>query len=915
MTVVKTSIVSGGKTTNVGSSNYNSSGRISSGSGSSSGGGRSEEQRRQDNYNAIVQDMARDRASGKPIDKAYIQNVANIYGVKVGDLYTDVVGQVEGGGVISNVPQGAVGGGVVRVGGTTGTGRTSISVGRGGVSTLTQNGQYIESYAQGGKSLGLSNQDRMSSFGRQSTFENLQDSIARSKELRTKLNLSSTQKAQMLKSLNEQSQKLRSLYNNRGTITPAQLKARQEVIKQNLKDIQTQQKNIITKTFKAGFNARDFIYEKALKPDISLTAIKRRVSITAKTVKNVVVLAGSGVKTAFNYGRGLVTRAQDRKTQAIKVLGGDVLKVNKFLYNTRKFIQQNPKESAIIAGIFAKNVGKAQYDAFKDDPEKFLIEQAVYTLGGTGVAKVFRSSQIGRVINEAKFIGRQPANIRPYVRAIIKGIKFQERLTPNKIKDIRAIKFSEVQTLNKIDAFALAKTMKETKSFIFGSVSNRAISKGLTKVPHDVDIATKNPSQFLKTFIKNIPKGQQKLYTIKGQKVFRSGSPILDLKPYSRLRPNENIFFRGELPINEIVLKRGKKVLQTGLTVPTQRLTSIKGIKTVTFGEQTARKGLGTLQVVLEKSARRAKDPASFIESIIIQRNALQQRLSKGFFNKFNLSGKYSLNQLNKAIKTLNNKNFEKYLIKNVKEVKDYPFPIKKIKEMIKLVKNKSFIKKVNAKYKNLVKTYNKTLKSKSSRIPSSRIPSSRIPRSRIPKTSRIPSSRLARSRIPTSRIPTSRIPTSRIPTSRVPTSRVPTSRIPSGRFGGKQATKENKLRLPRFSNKPQSTAGKLGLIKIKKGNKVYTFRSGLTFNRANALASKIVDNNKRASFEVKAYGRTTQRDIKPYVNAKFRLKKSKNPLVQRFVEKRKYRIDTKGEKQDLSIAKLYKKYLKRYKK
>jgi hypothetical protein len=203
MTIVKTSIVSGGKTTIVGSSNYNSSGRVSSSSSSSSGSGRSEEQRRQDNYNAIVQDMARDRASGKPIDKKYIQTVANIYGVKVGDLYTDVVGQVEGGGVISNVPQGAVGGGVVRVGGTTGTGRTTISVGRGGMSTLTQNGQYVESYAQGGKSLGLSNQDRMSSFGRQSTFENLQDSIARSKQFRDNLKLTLEQKEEILSNLNK----------------------------------------------------------------------------------------------------------------------------------------------------------------------------------------------------------------------------------------------------------------------------------------------------------------------------------------------------------------------------------------------------------------------------------------------------------------------------------------------------------------------------------------------------------------------------------------------------------------------------------------------------------------------------------------------------------------------------------------
>jgi hypothetical protein len=106
-----------------------------------------------------------------------------------------------------------------------------------------------------------------------------------------------------------------------------------------------------------------------------------------------------------------------------------------------------------------------------------------------------------------------------------------------------------------------------------------------------------------------------------------------------------------------------------------------------------------------------------------------------------------------------------------------------------------------------------------------------------------------------------------------------------------------------------------MGLIQIKQGNKIKTFRTGLTFNRATKVAQALVDNTPRASFTVKAYGKTRKSDIKSYVNAKFRLKKSKNPLVRRQVEKSKYRIDTKGEKQDLSIAKLYKKYLKRYKK
>lgn len=117
-------------------------------------------------------------------------------------------------------------------------------------------------------------------------------------------------------------------------------------------------------------------------------------------------------------------------------------------------------------------------------------------------------------------------------------------------------------------------------------------------------------------------------------------------------------------------------------------------------------------------------------------------------------------------------------------------------------------------------------------------------------------------------------------------------------------------LRIPkiRIKTKGLQTKGirQAYIIKIKEGNKIVAqSTTGLPKNRATNLMRRRLDNSPQASGELVPKGKTTIVDVKTQVLAKkFRVKKSKKTKVLRNVEKRKYRLDTKGEKKGLKKPK-----------
>ena len=193
----------------------------------------------------------------------------------------------------------------------------------------------------------------------------------------------------------------------------------------------------------------------------------------------------------------------------------------------------------------------------------------------------------------------------------------------------------------------------------------------------------------------------------------------------------------------------------------------------VGFGEQTSRKALGTLQVLIEKNIRRAKDPQSFVTSLQIQVENL--RLSKPRTIVGKLRNKRRVKILNNAIDVLTSKQFSKLLDKKVPGLtKEYPIlskisvsklkntkklSIKKIKDIISKRKKKSVVR-IKSKSKEIkkviVKRKSKLKRPKSSslipkRIKGKKVPASRLPRKRV---SKVPSKlvRKRQSRLPKKR-------------------------------------------------------------------------------------------------------------------------------------------------------------------
>jgi hypothetical protein len=70
-------------------------------------------------------------------------------------------------------------------------------------------------------------------------------------------------------------------------------------------------------------------------------------------------------------------------------------------------------------------------------------------------AKATKRSPVGRFVSEEIFISRQPVEIRPAVRNIIKSSKVQEVINPFKIDTIKKVDFAEVKSLTRSEANAL----------------------------------------------------------------------------------------------------------------------------------------------------------------------------------------------------------------------------------------------------------------------------------------------------------------------------------------------------------------------------------------------------------------------------------------------------------------------------
>jgi len=602
---------------------------------------------------------------------------------------------------------------------------------------------------------------------------------------------------------------------------------------------------------------KQFLQKIKNKEVTQLDAIKREI-IRKTNTKNIDV---TQAKIPNKFGAELISVAPKPKTLLAKI--NQLQSENTFLINSLSkttHLERVFRGVAISAALGgAKGVLgvveaiknpiafiKSQFDIIKDpigtitrtgqafivDPVGVAAEFFAFGRASRGVSSVAKNSALGRTVREEVFIRSQPKEIRTPVRAIIESSRVQEAINPTNVKKLKKIDFAEVKELTPLEAKAIRKTLQQTDSVVFGSVAARTISRKGTPQPKDVDLATTDVAKFSRTFLNNIPKGFRNNYIIRREKIIRKsdGAAILDVKPLDRLIPNRSILTRrGFIPVSgyvkRIEIKKGSvlpivktRAIQTALEVPTQKIIKVGGIKITGFGEQTVRKGLGTLQVLIEKNTRRAKDPQAFIIQLKIQVDALRKSKPKTITGRSRRTS--DIRTLQNAINILQSASFARLLESRVPGItKDFPLVAKidvkklrrikrsvinkKVKELIekktrekkRIIPKKKLIKRKRIKKKKVIrkKKPSRLPKKRPSRLPSkipSRIPKRRISRlpSKLPsklRPSRLPS-KLRPSKIPSklpSKLRPSKLPSkipSRIPPSRLP-KRVP-SRLPPGR-------------------------------------------------------------------------------------------------------------------------------------
>ena len=168
-----------------------------------------------------------------------------------------------------------------------------------------------------------------------------------------------------------------------------------------------------------------------------------------------------------------------------------------------------------------KQLVKALETQLRTDPVALLVEfwafGKILGLAGKGLKKI----PLTRYLQEEWYLLKQPANVRPFMRQIIKSSKVQEKFNPNKIGAATSADILQIEKLSAIEAQALAKAIDATGAI---RVGNSFMTKLLGKQARGLTLATENITNFNRLFISNLPKSLQRQYIIRGGQLVRKAS-------------------------------------------------------------------------------------------------------------------------------------------------------------------------------------------------------------------------------------------------------------------------------------------------------------------------------------------------------------------------------------------------------
>ncbi len=296
--------------------------------------------------------------------------------------------------------------------------------------------------------------------------------------------------------------------------------------------------------------------------------------------------------------------------------------IDPLLFGKRLVTQPVTTTKAVVSGLTPTGIraaGERVGGRLRRGDISALGEITGAVVGPTLILKGVSRTPVGRIIREEAFILKAPKGTERLVtREVLKGGKAAERIREFKGVTPSLEELKKVTTLTPSQVKTVVRVAKEEEAIIFGSAAQRVLTR-TGKIPKDIDIAVSDPARF-KTRL--------------GPRLARK----LDVKPIiGRVGAEaERGLIRGQLPVVgarpvlgiEVKLPREQAVFVGGLeplTIPTRRLIRVEGIRFTTFGEQLQRKGLGTLQA-LGGEVRRAKDPASFVQSLRLAETQLTGR-------------------------------------------------------------------------------------------------------------------------------------------------------------------------------------------------------------------------------------------------------------------------------------------------
>jgi hypothetical protein len=658
-----------------------------------------------------------------------------------------------------------------------------------------------------------------------------------------------------------------------------------------------------------------------------------------EVAKEVVVLSKDAVIGAYNYGYNASERAYANNESVLNVFGRDIKKVVKGTNAAAKFVIENPGKAAAIVGAAASQSGKSYKSAFLNNPVKTLTKTAVYLFPGTVLKGVGAVGKVG-------------------VKGVTSLTRAKRLVSLNKVTNAArqgSLSVAQAKKLDKAIAGAskignAAKRETKIKTVLRGILKDRGVKakrgasiKELANQVKTAEITVKKitpkPKPSKVKFI-DLKTGKTKYITPKKAlekvKRTRDTTKYFDADTGKKITKKEFLKKTKEGKVKTINLKTGKvtykkpRAKRVDAGKPKTKFIEIKGKK----AKKITKKQFEATKKASKKPQKKKVSPKKTkvinLNKVNIEKVKVSQ-VRPSMFKSKKAQVRFSRQvqtQVQKEVRTVTK---AKKTVKALKKKKVSPKKVntakrelarvkKKLNKLLQIVKNNKsiiirapiIIKSINDAIKNINaidKAILKTPKKVQPQKPKKATPQKKAP-AKTPKK--------VQPQKPKKATPQKKTPATK---SKPKTSQV-SKQVP------KQVKKPKKPKKPTKKPKKKKIKFKIkfGATKkkaTKKGaivytptgkNKPVTIKTGLPINRAKKVAKQGLDNSILGSVGVKAYGKTTAKDIKDTTSKKNRRKRSKKTRVQNIVEKSKYRLDTPGEKKGISFSKAVKSAIKKEK-